>query len=138
MKLVYFSSSDLDRKPFSGERNEGIEAVPGLLKQLEAMCVDVEFVDVSNLTDSERFKAYMRVIWPAVHKHYEIKKMFGTNRHSACWFGAEVPALLVIDADPVGDTYPHRKGNRITTIHDFLNGLLATLGAAPTKGTTRL
>jgi len=133
MKMIYFSSPDLNRKPFSGERNEGIEAVPGLLRQLKEMSLEVEFVDVSNLADNDRFKAYMRVIWPAVHKHYEIKKMFGTNRRSACWFGAEVPALLVIDADPVGDTYPHRKGNRITTIHDFLNGFLATLKTDPAK-----
>ena len=137
MNMIYFSSSDSDRKPFSGERNEGIEAVPGLLRQFREMCLEVEFVDVSNLTDNDRFKAYMRVIWPAVHKHYEIKKMFGTNRRSACWFGAEVPALLVIDADPVGDTYPHRKGNRITTIHDFLIGLLATLKADPAKDSIR-
>jgi hypothetical protein len=137
MKMIYFSSSDSDRKPFSGERNEGIEAVPGLLRQLKDLCLEVEFVDITNLTDNERFRAYMRVIWPAVHKHYEIKKMFGTNRRSACWFGAEVPALLVVDADPVGDTYPHRKGNRITTIHDFLNGLLATLKADAAKDPIR-
>jgi hypothetical protein len=35
--------------------------------------------------------------------------MLGTNRRSTCFFGAEVPALLVTDADLVGDTYPHRK-----------------------------
>jgi hypothetical protein len=55
--------------------------------------------------------------------------MLGTNRRSAYFFGPEVPALLVTDADLVGDTYLHRKGNRITTIHAFLTGLLATHAA---------
>ncbi len=125
MKLTYFWSSDATRKPFSAEPNECIEAVPNLLKELRARGHDVEFVDTSNMIERHRFDSYMRVSLPAVHNHYEVKKMLGTNRRSACWFGAEVPALLVTDADSVGDTYPHRKGNRITTIHSFLAGLLA-------------
>jgi hypothetical protein len=63
---------------------------------------------------------------PAVYKHYEVKRMLGTNRHSGCFFGAEVPALVVTDGDSVGDTYPHRKGNQIVTIRDFLTSLLAS------------
>jgi hypothetical protein len=129
MKITYFSSSDTTRKPFSDERNEGIEAVPVLLRQLKARGYDVEFVDISNLSEKDRFEFYVRVIPPAVYKHYEIKKMLGTNRHSACWFGAEVPALLVTEADSVGDTYPHRIGNRITTIHGFLAALLVARAA---------
>ena len=50
--------------------------------------------------------------------------MFGSNRISACWFGAEVPALVVIDGGAAGDTYPHRKEGRITTIRSFLAGLV--------------
>ena len=132
MKIRYFWSSDATRKPFSDERNQGIEAVPGLLTELKAKDYDVEFVDISNLTESNRIESYARVTAPAVYSHYEVKKMLGTNRHSACWFGAEVPALLVTDADSVGDTYPHRKGNRITTIYGFLTGLLAARSLAST------
>jgi hypothetical protein len=51
--------------------------------------------------------------------------MFGTNRRSARWFGAEVPALHVTDAGLVGDSYLHRKANHILTINDFLTGLLS-------------
>jgi len=51
--------------------------------------------------------------------------MLGTNRHSGCFFGAEVPALLVTNADSPGDTYSHRKGNRIVAIRSFLTELLA-------------
>jgi hypothetical protein len=125
MKLSYFWSSDEARKPIPGERNEGIEAVPGLLSQLAARGADVEFVDTAQLTEKARIESYSRVVVPAVYRHYELKRMLGTNRHSGCLFGAEVPALLVTNTDSAGDTYPHRKGNRITTIHSFLADLLA-------------
>jgi menaquinone-dependent protoporphyrinogen IX oxidase len=125
MKLSYFWSSDEARKPIPGERNEGIEAVPGLLRQLAARGADVEFVDTAQLTEKARIESYSRVVVPAVYRHYEVKRMLGTNRHSGCLFGAEVPALLVTNTDSAGDTYPHRKGHRITTIHSFLADLLA-------------
>jgi len=125
MKLSYYWSSDEARKPLPGERNEGIEAVRGLLRQLAARGADVEFVDTALFTEKARIESYSRVALPAVYRHYEVKRMLGTNRHSGCFFGAEVPALLVTNADSAGDTYPHRKGNRITTIHSFLTELLA-------------
>jgi hypothetical protein len=131
MKLRYLWSSA--REPFAGGPNNGIEAVPGLLEQLRASD-DVEFVDTSNLSEEERSEWYGYAIVPAVWRHYEVKRVLGTNRHSACWFGAEVPALLVTDADPVGDTYPHRKGNRITTIHDFLTDLFAARAESTLSG----
>jgi hypothetical protein len=125
MKLSYFSSSDEARKPFVGERNEGIEAVPELLKRLQARGAEVEFIDTAHLNEKARIESYTRVALPAVYRHYEVKRMLGSNRHSGCFFGAEVPALLVRDDDTVGDTYPHRKGDRIFTIHSFLANLLA-------------
>ncbi len=129
MKLTYFWSSDTTRKPFSADRNEGIEAVPHLLKELRARGCDVESVDTANMTEKQRFESYSHVALPAVYKHYDIRKMLGTNRRSACWFGAEVPALLAADSDSIGDAYPHRKESRITTIHGFLVQLLATRAA---------
>jgi hypothetical protein len=129
MKITYFCSSDAPPQPFSDGRNKGIAFVPGLLSQLKSRGYDVEFVDISNLAEKDRTKSYVNVTLPAVYKQYEIKKMLGTNRHSGCWFGAEVPALRVTDVDTVGDTYPHRKGTRIATIHGFLTGLLAAPAA---------
>jgi hypothetical protein len=125
MKLLYFWSSDDARKPFPSERNEGIESVPGLLRQMQARGAQVEFVDTAQLSEKERIETYTRVALPAVYRHYEVKRMLGSNRHSGCFFGAEVPALLVTDTDSPGDTYPHRKGDRIVTIHSFLTDLLA-------------
>lgn len=125
MKVSYFWSSDERRRPIPGDRNDGIETVRALLDRLVRRGVEVELVDTAQATDKERFAMYTRAALPAVYRHYEVKRMFGTNRHSGCFFGAEVPALLVTDEDSVGDTYPHRKGNRIATIHGFLTGLLA-------------
>lgn len=122
MNLTYFWSSDLTRKPFMTDCNESIEAVPHLLEDLRARGWDVESVDTANMTEKQRFECYSRVTLPAVYKRYDIRKILGTNRRSACWFGAEVPALLAAEADSIGDAYPHRKGNRITTIHNFLAG----------------
>lgn len=126
MKLTYFNSPDSTRKPLNIPANQGIESVPDLLEQLKAQGCDVEFVDVSSMNESERFDAYKRVAAPAIYKHYEVKRVLGTNRRSACWFGAEVPALLVTDSDSIGDSYPHRKQNRITTIQRCLTALLAS------------
>jgi hypothetical protein len=124
MRLIYFWSSDATRSPFPGERNDGIQAVPSLLKRLEALGHEIKSIDTSSLSEKERFEYYSRATSPAVYKHYGIKKIFGTNRRSACWFGAEVPALLVTATDPVGDTFPHRVGNRFVTIEEFLKGIL--------------
>lgn len=125
MKLTYFWSSDPNRKPLNIHQNEGIETIPHLLEKLKAKGWNVESVDTANMTERQRFEYYSRVTQPAVYKHYDIRKMLGTNRRSACWFGAEVPALLATDADSIGDAYPHRKGNRIATIKAALMQLLA-------------
>ena len=130
MKLTYFNSSDSTRRPFNNPANEGIESVPDLLQQLKTHGCDVEFVDVRSMNESERYDAYMRVAAPAIYKHYEVKRVLGTNRRSACWFGAEIPALLVTGSDSVGDSYPHRKQNRITTIQKCLTALLASQAQA--------
>jgi len=125
MKLTYFWSSDPNRKPFNILQNEGIETVPHLLEKLRTKGWDVESVDTANMTERQRFESYSRVTQPAVYKHYDIRKILGTNRRSACWFGAEVPALLATDSNSIGDAYPHRKGNRITTIQSALMRLSA-------------
>lgn len=121
VKLVYYFSSD--REPFAVDRNEGVDDVPKLLKRLSAKGHRIEMKDTSRMTERQRQEAYINAIMPAVYRHYELRKMFGSNRISGCWFGAEVPALLVMDGDSIGDTYPHRKADRISTIRSFLTEL---------------
>ena len=120
-QLTYYQSSNATRKPFDALCNKGMDAIPTLLKQARKMGLDVKEVDTANQTEKTRNESYLRVTMPAVHKRYELRKLLGTNRRSGCWFGAEVPALHVTSAgDVIGDTYPHRKGKRVTTIHEFL------------------
>ena len=89
-------------------------------------------VDPLELSAERRFEEYGKATIPAVYKKYEVKRIFGTNRHSACWFGLQVPALVVKETpDSVGDTYPHREsGNTVVTIHEFLTTALAALERA--------
>jgi hypothetical protein len=117
---------------FQDERNKGIEAVPALLERVEGLGAEVLRVDASKLSMERRFNEYAKATIPAVHKKYEVKRIFGTNRRSACWFGLQVPALVVKETvNAVGDTYPHRKsGNIVVTIHQFLTAALATLTTA--------
>jgi hypothetical protein len=122
MKLVYYFSSK--RQPIEIDRNEGVDDVQKLLKRLEAKGHRVEMKDTAAMTEQQRNKAYISAIVPAICRHYELRKMFGSNRISGSFFGAEVPALLVTDGDSIGDTYPHRKGGHITTIRSFLSELV--------------
>jgi hypothetical protein len=114
---------------FHDERNRGIEEVPALVAQLERRGATVLRVDPSALSAEHRFREYSKATIPAVYKKYEVKRIFGTNRHSACWFGIQVPALVVKGReDAVGDTYPHRgPGNTVVTIHQFLTAALTAM-----------
>lgn len=122
---------------FEDDRNKGIEAVPGLLQELERRGAIVNKIDSSTLSNDQRIHEYSKAIIPAVYKKYEVKRIFGTNRHSACWFGVQVPALIVKHnaQDMVGDTFPHRvPPNSFITIHDFLRSALATVTSATRVG----
>ena len=128
MELTFYYPLDL-AIVFQDDRNKGIEAVPALLEELERRGATVNKIDPSTLSNDQRIHEYSKAIIPAVYKKYEVKRVFGTNRHSACWFGLQVPALVVKrTSDDVGDTYPHRKSpNTVVTIHDFLTTALAAL-----------
>jgi hypothetical protein len=126
MELILFYPSD-PAIVFDRPCNKGIEAVPFLLREFERRGASIHRIDPSTLSFEERFREYSKATIPAIHKKYEVKRMFGTNRHSACFFGLQVPALLAKKtADDVGDTYPHRESpNTLVTIYDFLTGALA-------------
>jgi hypothetical protein len=128
MELTLYFPSD-PTVLFQDERNRGIEAIPALLEQLERIGATVRRVDLRPVSAEQRFHEYAKATIPAVHKKYEVKRIFGTARHSACWFGIQVPALVVKETvDAVGDTYPHRKsGSTIVTIHQFLTAAVAAL-----------
>jgi len=106
-----------------------------LMEQLEACGTRVELIDTSSLPDEELYSAYGQAIIPAVHRHYPIRKIFGSKKRSGWLFGKSVPALLVYNNEnhhPT-DVYPHQDGGRIITIREFLESLMkskATRSAA--------
>jgi hypothetical protein len=128
MELTIYFPSDLALL-FQDERNRGIDAVPGLVDQIERLGTKVRRVDVGQLSAELRMREYAKAIVPAVHKKYEVKRIFGTNRRSACWFGQQVPALMVKQAeDDIGDTYPHRgPRNTVVTIQQVLSVAIEAL-----------
>jgi hypothetical protein len=131
MELIFFYPSNPAIILREHPQNRGIDAVLDVLEELERRGVTVRRIDAASMTDQERFHEYSRACTPAVCKRYEVKRMFGTNRQSAIFFGLQVPALIVKQpGDPYGDTYPHReRPNTIVTIYDFLSNALANFAA---------
>ncbi len=136
MELTFFCPADSAIIFNDQAQNRGIEAVPALLHELERRGITVRRVDLSTTPEHERFTEYSKACWPAVSKRYEVKRMFGTNRQSALFFGLQVPALLVKESgEMVSDTYPHReRPNTIVTIYDFLTKALANFRIEPRLG----
>ena len=61
-----------------------------------------------------------------VPRKFGIRRVFGTRRRSGCFFGREVPALLVYEdsgSHPI-DVYPQQRLGRTITINEFLKGFL--------------
>jgi len=131
MEMIFYCPSDL-KIVFQDERNNGLEAIPTLLWEFERRGVKVRRIDLAAWSTEQRFAEYTNATIPAIYKKYEVKRIFGTNRRSACWFGLQVPALVVKESDDaVGDTYPHRgSGNTVVTIYQFLTTALASMDKA--------
>jgi hypothetical protein len=131
MELTFYSTSDPAIR-FGDERNRGIEIVRGLLEELERGGVKVRRVDPRTLTSQQLLDAYAQATIPAICKKYDVKSIFGTSNQLACWFGCQVPSLLVEQTrHDVGDTYPHcTADNVIVTIHQFVTETLAAMRAS--------
>lgn len=131
MELTYYCASDPALR-FGDERNRGIEVVRGLLEELERGGVKVRRIDPRTLTSQQLLDAYAQAAIPAISKKYDVKNIFGTSNQLACWFGCQVPALLVGQTrDDVGDTYPHcTADNVIVTIYQFVSETLSAMRAS--------
>jgi hypothetical protein len=130
-ELTFYSTSDPALR-FGDERNRGIEVVRGLLEELERGGVKIRRVDPRTLTPQQLLDAYAQATIPAICKKYDVKGIFGASNQLACWFGCQVPALLVEQTrHDVGDTYPHcTADNVIVTIHQFVSETLAAMRAS--------
>ena len=105
------------------EPNEGLETILARLKEFKRSR-NLEALNTATMTEEERSKAYIQAVVPSVLKKYRIRKVFGSQRHSASAFGRGVPALLVYEdnGDVPIDVYPHENLGRIVTIYEFLTG----------------
>ncbi len=122
LKLYYSNAT----KPLSDSANDGFEKALELLRQLQNENVTCEVVDTTRLSEEELYKAYAKAWLPSVSKKYGIRRVFGTRRRSGCFFGREVPALVVYEDDkenPV-DIYPREELGRTVTIKEFLQDLV--------------
>lgn len=86
--------------------------------------VPFQIIDASRLTKDELNEAYMHAIVASVWNRFRIRKVFGTNKSSGCFFGKGVPALIVWNADRPVDVYPHESGDYTITVRDYLESVL--------------
>jgi hypothetical protein len=77
------------------------------------------------LREDEIQEVYLRAIAPSVEKKYSIQQAFGNLHHPGFLFGRGVPALIVqsTSGTMAEDIFPHKKLERIVTIHDALSRL---------------
>jgi hypothetical protein len=121
--------------PLDNQVNDGFDLsdIKALLLELEKLGVAWKAIGTDAMSDEELSDLYMEAVAPAVYKKYHVRKVFGSNRHSASFFGKEVPALLVYEPGKQypSDIYPHQAGDHVVTIRAFLEDLLKKLEKAP-------
>ncbi len=103
------------------EPRTDVEKVLKLIRSL-GKNVTTRLIDTSNMTDEERYQAYIESVMPAVYNRYNARKVFGTNRISGASFGKEQPALVLKDGKK-WDVYPHLERKRLVTIEGCLEKL---------------
>jgi hypothetical protein len=123
LKLYYSTTT----KPFTDSANNGFGKALEYLRKLQIEGFPCKVVATSRLSDEEVYQAYAEAWSPSVSKKFAIRRVFGTRRRSGCFFGKEVPALLVFEDDseqPV-DIYPREELGRTVTTREFLRKLLS-------------
>jgi hypothetical protein len=124
LKLYYSATTE----PFSDSANDGFGMALKLLRQIRDSGVQCDVIDTTAMSDENKYRAYATA-WPlSVSKKLGIRRVFGTRRRSGCFFGKEVPALLVYEEgseNPV-DVYPRDELGRTVTIREFLEQLTSS------------
>ena len=125
MKLkLYYSTK---QQPLDYPPNNGFSEAMDILASLQSQGIIYEKIDTTELPDDKVYEAYADAWHPSVSKKFGIRRVFGTRRRSGCFFGREVPALLVYedsDSRPC-DVYPQERLGQTITIKEYLTGLLA-------------
>lgn len=125
MKLkLYYSTK---QHPLDDPTNHGFSEAVDLLAFLQSQGIICEKIDTTELPNDKVYEAYAAAWHSSVSKKFGIRRVFGTRRRSGCFFGREVPALLVYEDSgrhPI-DVYPQERLGRTITIKEYLTGLLA-------------
>lgn len=109
------------------KKRSDIEEVSVLKKELQNLKnnnIQLEIIDISNMSKDEIFKIYINACMPSVYKKYKIRRVFGSHRQSGIFFGTK-PALLVFESDDKypTDVYPHDDHGKIVNIEDFIRSI---------------
>ena len=120
---LYYSTQ---HQPADTPANAGLDVVLDRLPQLCDLDISCQKIDTADLPDATVYQAYAAAWAPAISKKFGIRRVFGTRRRSGCYFGREVPALLVYedDGDEPSDVYPREELGHTVTIAEFLKDLL--------------
>ncbi len=123
LKLYYAENDVMEVSENRGFDPLKIHALLSRLKEQHE--IDFTIVDVSQCSAAELNRAYDAAVKAAVWNRYPIRKVFGTNKSSASFFGGGVPALLVYEAERPVHVFPHEEpGGEAATIRDYLDKLL--------------
>ena len=123
---VYYSDDDVqENDPANGGLRSG--DLPRLTQRIQEAGGVYRVVDTAELSRQDREEAYhSRAVRPSVSRRYRVRRVFGTHKRPGQYFGAAVPALVVLDGGHPVDVYPHEEQDgRIVTISDYLDGIAA-------------
>lgn len=132
LKLIHHSRVP----PRASAENDGFDLreMHAIRQRLEEIGVPWKTLDARTISTGELENLYLEATVPTARRKYQIRQVFGSKRRAGCFFGREVPALLVYEPGkpyPL-DVLPHRRGTRTVTIRAFLDDLVKTLeGATP-------
>lgn len=123
LKLYYAEHDVMEVSENRGFDPLNIHALLSRLKeQHEIHC---KVIDAAQCSANELNRAYEAAVKAAVWNRYPIRKVFGTNKSSASFFGVGVPALLVYEGERPVHVFPHEEpGGDPITIRDHLEKLL--------------
>jgi hypothetical protein len=124
---LYYSTK---QQPLDDPANHGFSEAMDYLALARSQGIVCEKVDTSELPNNKVYEAYADAWRPSISRKLAIRRVFGTRRRSGCFFGREVPALLVYDenGDHPIDVYPHEELGRIVTIREYVRKLLDEAG----------
>jgi imidazolonepropionase-like amidohydrolase len=118
LELYYDTTVD----PFA-EPEFNAKKVEQLLKILKARGIKIRIVDTAGWDREMLYEVFRR----ACRTSKSSGEIFGPRKRRGCFFGREVPALLLIRDGRIVNVYPQKRDGKTETIVDCLQTLLKWL-----------